>query len=1359
MQIRLLVLCALPAAALLHAQSISITSPASGATWSGWTGQQFAVALTSAPSVVRVCYSVDAYPAANPGADPLAISGNAGALYAAGCSNSAPFSLPVNTFWWADNTAHTVSATAYDALGNLVAASSPATFAIANTWPVSCSGSAPQFNVTASTAFSSAWSGTVNVTATMSGSCASDNLTINFYIDGILRNSTLNVTTGSFTIPLDTTQFSNGAHVVAATALDTTNGKTYSGALTWNVQAAGEQSNTVTFSNGAVPMEVRNTSSGSGGGGRTLYIAPLATATLTPKLINTDQSVASGTSFYFWSNNTNVATVSPSGTTSGTSATVTAVAQGAAKIYDMAAVTTVTDALPYGGVLTFQSATLGTHLDWINRMLVETSSANGCIPGIYFVNDAFSPGAYITASSPTPGTDAGIFTNTSSGPCTVVIGPTRVAWALVNSTNAAISHFSNTGSILSSYTPGSSIVLNEIFTSINETQSQIYPTPYLTSICASGFDALEFGVIQAEAQNWSTDYSSQSVMSSDEISYLQTLKGYASGGPCNPMLWLTGDNMMRSLADLYAATQGGTSARNGSTWSTSGIATIYQAVNTVNAMGAPYMIGMTMVDEYPYLSSPMQGPITLGGPTNSQNWLGQTSGSITCTSTTCTVMTSNGGPNNGWNIWQPSDGIIITGSTQGFNTPTGGCYVVTKVSNTEFTFPNNYGVAAGTYTYTQDPNLRIWDTTACTWYTPPGGSSATDFTWDDAVAYMKSQINSAASHIPSAPSMAGDSGAETVSCVNGGMNSWCGQSLTENGAAIYALGDFDDQYWTHEAPCETYLAARSQLNGYINDLNSSCFDEELPQLRAYYGSYDPALPMETISQGTSENFGYFSAQPLSVASCSGNMITFSSAHHIVNFLPGWAKLWITGSTDPNCNTQFVILSAPTSNSFTVARAATSQTCTDTGGCASHNLASAKLTFQNGDTYCSSGCTYGPMYEIQADGAANGAGNGVNRLDYGSSECAATGSTAFLRHRGQTFTISGATGSGASYFNGLTGIYDIENLAEPTDDNGSTSSCQNYWREIPSLNGTGGTANIVPDGSFIAGRNAFNMLGTNTDPYQTFLSIIGAMLARAAGHRLYQMQSNPNAYNPIAYSLQNKGGWVAAAVSAVSEYGQTALNNQLYIHPNVESGYSVPEFHAGSAASMMWTRVQKYYLGATALNAVDYGETLESATFQSAYGYLHIVANFSNGTETRTVTLTPYETAGQSVILWVADPAHGIEPLTVISPGTSTYNLTLSAGQAAYFVFPANFAVELNLPTVAIRLADVSNATSIGASCGYDLYLLPNAVPVNLGGGTGGLVTAQLMMDKNVGPLYCTLSYLGSSNQLLAGGPKSAPVTF
>lgn len=1378
---RLLLLVAL--AAPVFAQcSASVTNPASGATLKDWAGNTAAISLSNCPTAALVQWYVDAYPATNPGASsPLIVSGNAGALAAAGVSVSPPWSFDLNSFMWANSTGHTISATVADATGAIIATASPVSFTIANTWPVAAAGTACPFSVTTGTPFSSPWSGTVNVTATLGGGCSSDSVQYTFYLNGVFRFQAGFITAGSFTLPLDTTAVDNSSSaVVAVNALDFTNGQTYTGYAGY-VGAAGEQSNIVTINNGRTPMEVRNTSSATGGGGRVLYLAPTHTVTLTPKLIATDESdytstfTSAGGTFYYASGNTAVATVSAP---SGTSTTVTALSEGAAQIIDMAGQTTVIDAYPvFSGTFNFISSTLnmsGPHLGWTGRMVVETSSANGCIPGVYYIATASpSAGGYYTVTNSLGSSqNIGFFTTLSSGPCTIVTGPTRVAWAQVNATGAAdsppIPYLTTTGQVSSTYNNPSAVFINSVFAASTETTSQRYPVPYVTSFCNSGFNAMEWSDVDNGASSWA-GMGSSSALAADLATYYAGIKSKMSGGGCNSFITFSGSNWCCGGSNAYYAGQGGSSARNGSSWMASGVATLSQAILNANALGGNQAIYDTATDEASSLAmniNPAQGPVVLGNVSNIQNWLG-TSASITVTSSTITVNIASTGPYGTYSLWQPGDGIVITGSTQGFNTPSGGpCPPITTIDATHFSFPNTASyfssgmkIASGTYGMggTADVGLRIWVSTACEWFTPPGGGSATDFQWDDDAAYMFEQWRSVSGHIAIAPSIAapgsGDVGPGVVRALNGTGN---GQSITPAGTStpVTYLGETNDQYWTHGFDCEVYLDSKMLTNGYINDTNNRCSVEALPYLRSLYGSYSPSKPLITITQGSFAVGGFFPAYGIPVTSCSGNTITLASDPHLKNILPGASHMWITGSSDPNCNSNQVILSAQ-GTVLKTALAASTVTCVDP--CSSHNLASATVTFQNGDTACSSGCTYGAMYEIQADGMHNEALKGTNTFDYGATKCSATGSAAILAHRGQTMTFSGVTGTDASYFNGLTAIYDIENLAQPTTGNGTTSSCANWWRQVPAFSGTGGTAYIVPDGGFVYGRNVYNAFAPgNTTPGGSGLSIVALLLSRSAGGRYYTLLPNPNAYNPT-YSINHNGGWpIAGGQSdscAGSDYPPIASYNtspcatfQFYAHPNAENGYAVPDWHSAGGMSMLASRIAPLYLGGTAWDSADYGDVWESATINGSAGTIHVIGNFSEATETRTVTLTPYETSGQSIVLWLWDQ-RGIKPLTIIPPGTSTYSLTLTADEAAIFAAPTMFAGYLNEPTITTNLSDTPTAVSAVAACGHDQYLLPLATPVNL----GSAATAVLPFDRTIGPIFCQTRYLNSSGVVVGTG--------
>ena len=148
--------------------------------------------------------------------------------------------------------------------------------------------------------FGSVSSGILPVTWTVTGSCATDSKAPQpqIFVDGV--NQTLD---GSFTstnatetFNLDETRWLNGTHIICWGWQDATNKTTYSGSVV--VDSAGEQCDPVTFSNGAVAMEVHNKASDIflGDNGSPMWNGN--TFTLSPTVLNTDGSAGSATYDY-----------------------------------------------------------------------------------------------------------------------------------------------------------------------------------------------------------------------------------------------------------------------------------------------------------------------------------------------------------------------------------------------------------------------------------------------------------------------------------------------------------------------------------------------------------------------------------------------------------------------------------------------------------------------------------------------------------------------------------------------------------------------------------------------------------------------------------------------------------------------------------------------------------------------------------------------------------------------------------------------------------------------------------------------------------------------------------------------------
>lgn len=183
------------------APSVSVTSPANGSTIQG--SISFTAAASDNVGVTGVRLFID---------------GNAvGAEITA-----APFSATVDTTSLGNGT-HVFSATARDAAGNQTTAISTVTV---NNPDVT----APAVSVTSPTNGSTV-AGTISLVA-----AASDNIgvaSVQFLVDG--ANFGAAVTAAPYSVSLDTTTLSNGAHTITATARDAANNATNSSAVTINV--------------------------------------------------------------------------------------------------------------------------------------------------------------------------------------------------------------------------------------------------------------------------------------------------------------------------------------------------------------------------------------------------------------------------------------------------------------------------------------------------------------------------------------------------------------------------------------------------------------------------------------------------------------------------------------------------------------------------------------------------------------------------------------------------------------------------------------------------------------------------------------------------------------------------------------------------------------------------------------------------------------------------------------------------------------------------------------------------------------------------------------------------------------------
>ncbi|MGD0296795.1 MAG: hypothetical protein ABSE86_06720 [Bryobacteraceae bacterium] len=853
----LLMVCA----AASEAQVISITSPTSNQVVSGFSGVPFVVSLASAPSVTRVCYTVDGYPATNPGTN---------GLNTAGCA-LAPYTFSFNTFW-VMNGPHQVTATAYDALGNVVATNTQP-FVVANTWPVSCGGSPPALSVSTGTPVTSTWSGGVTVTAQITGACATDNLKYFFWLDGTDVVSVGNVTDGQpRSTTFDTTRFFDGQHVVAVTVQDSTNNTVYQNSIDGTENGAAEWSRTVTFSNGAVPSDVWNNF-------HDFYLTPGATATLGCNVVNANGTAGTPVPCDYTSLNTAVATVGGSGNVTVANPLP---AQGtSAQILTMGETVSCTDlSTALSSLFTVTSTCHVFHASDTGRLMRIISGTNW-IPGLYQISAVNESINAATMSLPGSGAPQNVTTSTAASGGHFGMGPTRTAWILGEASNI-LPHFGRNNTILTSYDPVNSTFVHCGFSSSVLVTDQIYNPSFGSDLSASGFNCLEQGVFNGTLDTFTSGQ--QSAFQSAANSYISTwLSQLASLNFTKQIFtWGTGENLAGSGPSIWGSTSGPAAS-----WSPTGVQYIFE-------QWVPNMLAISVVDEVnsPWGGHPLAGPITFTGGAN-----GSIS-SIVASSGTCTISGING--------FGVIGGFVIHGSV----IPNMNNVAPTISHLTGSTFPCA-GVANGTYSSSNDPGL-VLEPFANTWF-----ASNTSYVLSSAFASFRTQGVAAGG----GRAFMGWPNAANTNCSS--LGNWNGNSVQSN-SGVSNISDYNDMYPNHGN--EQYLSSRVQLSSVINDplgFGST--------MRNAFGCYNPSHPTVMLTQGTSTGFG-FQGYPVAISTISNGLVTFSAPHGLINIIPGLTRLTVTGASNPAFNTNFYVTDAPTPTTADIVLAATDFTDTaDTPG--------------------------------------------------------------------------------------------------------------------------------------------------------------------------------------------------------------------------------------------------------------------------------------------------------------------------------------------------------------------------------------------------------------------------------------------
>lgn len=1103
---------------LSAACTLTLTSPTSSQVVTGFAGAgnprpfTFSVTKSGCPTLAYLQYFVDGYPARNPGwgapyNDLLA------PFYEQGIAPFAPYSMPWNTYWFADGS-HTASAQALDINFNVIASSSTVKFSIGNLWPVKCrDGTAPRGELSASDVNK----GILPLTWKITGSCAPDDIKVSIFVDGITQhfNGSWGGMPSTFTAHVDETQFQNGSHNVCFSWLDKTH-FTNSGA--GPIESAGEQCLPLTFSNGTLPSEVRTAC-------RDCYMLLGGTQALTPVLYNTDGTTASPPAFDYWTTS-NVVTLNP--TTSVVAAAGSCPANGtglpcSAQVLVMAETQHCSDLTAVFGTAQYWSATCPFKMSQLGN-LVHIKGGKGWTPGVYQITNVDLRANVIqlkdrNGNNPTCCISGGNF---STGPTTTL---NILPWTTQN-----VSCFGSDTAIHTGPNPNC-IYMNEAFAGgayLPDHSSVPYnflghagAGPY-AEFDSGGFNTWEVTLLGISVcADWQGK--SLSAFTRDISNYVDGLSYGLSRMPrFSHFLYGVADATMDNTTDLWTCSHG-TPAQ----WSPPIIAA---ALNTINASGYR-VLGVNLRDEVDssWGYRPMAGPIRPGG---ANSWLT----SITATSGRCSV---NG---SGISINAAAQFIIHGSSTAALNTPPGGDpYHITSsfLGGKSFTF-NCPRVNNGTY---NDHGLTI-EPLAADGYKQNGNTSYVGY---DALANIRSQAASQSYHTPITAAPKAIAGCAA-------FHNWLGNGSDGPIGDLRQFGQFAD-FYEDLSQYQPFLVSRNSIRWYFAGSYSPGGYN-----RQEWGCYNPSLPLTDITHGNEAiqgNQGY--AAPGGVANIFGSRMTFDSpGHGLVNVVPGNTTLAVSGNSNSALNTTYYVLEILSPTELRVALQGTDFASSCSGGTCTCPGATLSFT-RSGYVVSSSGMTAiggAQPYKFYTGNGTHFAGNG-----FGQSFNLAAADPNLPKHRGEIFAVNC---HGNTVFDSNTYVYAPTNLSVPSWLPGSNI----YW-ELPNGSGKGGTAIVRPDNSSNCGR-AWCARPQEASPEVGYEAYMAAAIANATGFRAYKFGGSQS------YSYIDGWGFTGNYdVSLINP--KDPLMGDSFMWPHFQNAGQVGLFHADSEAGRLLTRWQSLFL--------------------------------------------------------------------------------------------------------------------------------------------------------------------------------------
>ena len=1355
------------------AQSIAITSPTAAQIVSGFS-IPLTAALTSLPTVASVEYLVDGE--------------SQGILW------SAPWSIPSwNTNNRYNGPAHTVWAIARNALGVTIATSPVITFGISNNYlepPAYIS----LTSVTPSTPITSNWSGVVSLTAVFGGTNATNKKQAQVFVDGdyfgfnSLLESNQGSTATTMFINVNTSQYPDGAHEVCLDFRDLNGTAPTSGGFPfgeWCQAVNFANTSTILLVNAIAASDVTGTHFATFNapktGSATLtaghFVLACATGfspgaiTMTDTAGNTYTALASATSnnwkeqCFYAANVTgsasNVYTAHMSSSPQDISLLVREYSGVATTSpIDVNASSSGTAAAQCPCILTSSAFTTTAANEMIDVLALPE------INGVVF-KPGFNTTLDIVSADGNGGGDSQLVSSVQTG-ATASIGTLNangLAWLmLVVSFKAQSSTAVSTPSQVTLspkewvIPPAGTVQLTPVIANTNMTttaptgMNQAYSTAN-SSVCTVSGNGLVTGVafgwcaVTVTLGNGLTETINGWVSSTNLIPYFGTdgqihtsggtplwfasvfqstspagfgdpnkpqtqfgnaynLAGFnvLEGGLTQSATWGTSCSNFQSTLNTYIASQSSLLNQFGLFFhgSATGLITgsnpsqFYVGVRGLGATCTPQswqylsqqwtatgrFMGITLADEtdadYSY---PVPTPvISASGPFTG----------ITCTtSTTPTCTGSYSSP--------PTDtsGVrmfAIFGATTNsvLNSTIGNAatlYSFTAINPSTFTFTGPSGASGITVTPASDPTIRI-EPFAYEWE-----NNNTDYQHYQDFSTLSSLVHTGGGTIAGSPrAIAG----ATAQCGWGGI---CGN--WSDFAEIYnqPVNTFGPSQYV---PLSTIR--QGSLNIYYNDRN---FMNNAGALRAFLGQ----------TTGTPNDYG-LNGQTISGISCVGAVCTFPAPHGIYNVIPYVSRVAFSGSSNSYYNNDFFIDSCPTATTCTISLVNLSVSAAkSTGGV---------VTFAGGNVMNGACLSATPNAILQSE--TNGNCANLNTAQQGNNN--------------QTFTVSGAAGANASYWDSTTFILSgapiPQNVLNPTGP----------IRELPAATQVSGpmTGVLVANDNYVRGQSQ-NVLGEIVNgPRTPFASVMANAIMGASGHRFYQLGTD--------YAMQS-----AAGTTSQRGFGQLNCNNasslnciQAGANPFYEQGADlVRAFESPTNANLLLERLATTgYLYAPRGNTPDIAFNIESSLRQGPNGNLLLTASYQDGPQTHPVDLTGCNVANQKKIRYVLDWRSML--VTELPIGTLSDTPTWPAGGAVIYLCPNNEALEYSAPTVSVKLADIPNAASVVIQFANAPYFLNQATGNVVSCSTG---TCTVPVDRKIGPWYYRLLYLDTNGDLLASSDVQA----